>query len=162
MQGNFSVCQARGFRYRDKVFVYSGDVSRNSSLIACVDLMRNHASRLFELARVLVRFQSLCPLHHKRESRHHVSDCTTSRSPMAIRFSTPQATESNLQIEARWDAIRAARGRPEKNRELTDKRLAAPKNSPMNSIRRPTIQSNSTRAVEILLSAALFATRGKS
>jgi hypothetical protein len=37
-----------------------------------------------KLARVLVRFNHIASIHRKRESRHHVSGCRTSRSRLRL------------------------------------------------------------------------------
>jgi hypothetical protein len=41
-----------------------------------------HTLRLFEIARVLVRFDHVAKRHRKRESQHHVSGCKTLRSQL--------------------------------------------------------------------------------
>src|SRR5260370_18090771 len=54
---------------------------------------QRRSSDLLELARVLVRFRSPCPLRRKRESRRYVIDCETPRNRLRVKFAVPEPAE---------------------------------------------------------------------
>src|SRR5438128_446722 len=73
-----------------KKFRLTGENGRSSSSLRMVIpgfslkskelIVLASALPIFELARVIVRLDHVPPLHRKRESQHHVSDCKTLRS----------------------------------------------------------------------------------
>ena len=46
--------------------------------------MTDKRSALFEIDRVLVRLDHVCPIHRKRGSQRHVTGCKTSRNSTAL------------------------------------------------------------------------------
>src|SRR4030095_14394919 len=67
--------------------------------------------RVFEIARVLVRLDHVAGSRRKRESRHHVSGCRTSRSQTASLTSVYHSRPNGSASEIRSTPRRSVRGR---------------------------------------------------
>jgi hypothetical protein len=75
---------------------------------------QRRSSDLLEIARVLVRFRSRCPLRREGESRRDVIDCETSRNRLRVKFAVPEPTERQRPVASiiRFGCLAACRAAP--------------------------------------------------